>query len=160
MPERRDARESGNGLLEKSEAFGDQLRAKESSPRNVSAWPGQADDQFIPDRIGHAAHDDRNYAGCLFGCASWRRTYYDDDVNLEPNQIVRELLESIRIPIPVASLDRYVQTLTVTEIPQPVVKSSGPWRIGRAGIQYADKGELSLLLGVRGERPRSCRRPV
>ena len=60
--------------------------------------------RIITDRIGHAAHDDRNYAGCLFGCTSWRRTYHDDDVNLEPNQISRELLESIRIPIAVASL--------------------------------------------------------
>ena len=157
MPKGSDARESGNGFLEQSEAFGNQFRAKKGSPCNISAWSGEADDQFIADRTGHAAHHDRDYAGCLFGCASWRRTDHDDDVNLEPNQIGRELLESICIRIPVASLDRYVQTLGVTELSQPIVKSNGSWHIGRAGIQHADKGELSLLLGVSGERPRGCR---
>src|SRR6266404_4049135 len=152
MPKGSDARESGNGFLEQSEAFGNQFRAKKGSPCNIPAWSGEADDQFIADRIGHAAHHDRDCAGCLFGCTSWRRTYHNDDVNLEPNQISRELLESIRIPIPVATLDRYVQTLGVTELPEPFVKSDCPWRIGGAGIQYADKGELSLRLGVSGER--------
>jgi len=66
------------------------------------------------------------------------------------------LLEPIGIPTPIATLDSYVQTLGVTELPQPVVKSSGPWRIGRAGIQHADK-RASLLLGVGGERPRGYR---
>jgi hypothetical protein len=126
MPKGSDAREAGNGVLEQSEAFGDQFRAKKGIPCNIPAWSGEADDQFITNRIGHATHDDRDYAGCLFGCASWRRTYHDDDVNLEPNQISRELRESICIPIPVASLDRYVQTLGVTELAQPVVKSNGP----------------------------------
>src|SRR5205814_3925991 len=65
--------------------------------------------------------------------------------------------ESICIPLAVATLDRYVQTLAITELPKAVVKSSDCGRIGRAGIQYADQRELSLLLGVSGERPRSCR---
>jgi hypothetical protein len=108
MPQRSNAGESENSALEQSETFGDQLRAKESGPRNIPAWPRQADDQFIADGIGHTTHNDRDCSGCLFGGASWRRTYHDDDVDLQPNQIDRQLLETIRIPIPIASLDRYV----------------------------------------------------
>ena len=78
---------------------------------------------------------------------SRRRTHHDDDVNLEPDQIGREFSESIGIPGPVPTLDGYVQPLGVTELPQPGVESNDRRGIGRAGIQYGDKGKLSLLLG-------------
>ena len=130
--------------------------AKKVVPGDIPTGPGQADNQFITDRIGHAGHDDRHYACCLPGCASWCRTRHDDDVNLEPSQISREFLKLICIPIPVATLNSYVQTLRVTELLQPHIKSSDAWGIGRAGIQQADKGEFSLLLGAGGERPCCC----
>jgi hypothetical protein len=62
---------SRNGVLEQSETFCNQFRANKRSICNIPAGPGEADNQFITDRIGHAAHDDRDDAGCLFGGASW-----------------------------------------------------------------------------------------
>src|SRR5947209_4924515 len=56
-----------------------------------------------------------------------------------------------------ATLHCNIHALDVTELPQAFVKSNGPWDIVRAGIQYADKRELSLLLGVSSKRPRNCR---
>ena len=57
--------------LSNPKRFCNQFRANKGSPRNIPAGPGEADNQFITDRIGHAAHDDRDHAGCLFGGASW-----------------------------------------------------------------------------------------
>jgi hypothetical protein len=152
MPKGSDVREAGHDVFEQPEAFGDQFRANKSIPSQIAAWSGKAHDQFITDRIGHAAHRDRDYAGCLLGSASWCRTHHNNNVNLEPNQISRQGLEPICIPISIAMLDRDVQTLGVTELPQPVVKSNSPWRISRARAQYADQREPSLLLGVNGAR--------
>jgi hypothetical protein len=105
-----------------------------SRPGNISAWSGETDDQLIADRIGHAGHDDRNYVCCLLGCAGRCRAHHDNDVNLEPNQIVRDFPESLCIPFPEATLDSQVRTLSITKLPQPLVKSNGPGRIRRAGI--------------------------
>jgi len=114
-----------------------------------------------PNRIGHAAHDDRNYAGCLFGCASWRRTYYDDDVNLEPNQVVRELLESIRIPIAVASLDRYVSNpRRKPSSPQPVVKNpTVPGVSVEPGFNTPIRGSFPFCWAFAGEAAHAAAAP-
>ena len=67
---------------------------------------------------------------------------------------------SICIPIPVATLDRYVQALRVTELPQPFVESSGPWHIGRAGIQYADKRGFRFCWALAASGHAAAARPI
>ena len=62
---------SRSDVLEQFETFCNQFRANKGSTCNIPGGPVEADNQFITDRIGHAAHDDRDDAGRLFGGASW-----------------------------------------------------------------------------------------
>jgi hypothetical protein len=60
MQQGSDAGDLGERVLEQLQPLGDQLRAEERRPCDISSRPGKAGDEPISDRIAHGRRDDRD----------------------------------------------------------------------------------------------------
>ena len=87
------------------------------------------------------------------------RSRRDNDIDLEPDELGRDLGEALAASLRPAILDRDGATLDPAEFAQPLHKSGDPWarsrRRGRA--QEPDGRQLRRLLRARRERPRRRR---
>ena len=83
----------------------------------------------------------------------------DDDIDLEPDELGRDLGEALAASLRPAILDRDGATLDPAEFAQPLHKSGGPLALGcrRARAQEPDGRQLRRLLRPRRERPRGRR---
>ena len=83
----------------------------------------------------------------------------DNDIDLQPDELGRDLGEALAASLRPAILDRDGATLDPAEFAQPLHKSGGPWAPGRrrGRAQEPDGRQLRRLLRTRRERPR-CRR--
>ena len=83
----------------------------------------------------------------------------DNDIDLEPDELGRDLGEALVASLRPAILDRDGATLDPAEFAQPLHKSGDPLALGRrrARAQEPDGRQLSRLLRARRERPRRRR---
>jgi hypothetical protein len=77
-----------------------------------------------------------------------------DDVDLEPDQVLGELREPLRLPVGEAVLDHHVPSRDVAEITQAVFEGFHEARrlLARRAQQNPDSGNLPPLLRLGGER--------
>ena len=120
------------------------------NPVDVAARPRQAGDEPRSDRIAHSRHDDRNCA-CRLPCrGGGRRLICDDDVDLEPDELIDQRAQAIWLAVRRAELELNVLSLDIAMLAQPIPeyaperlwigrhKNTNPWQLG--------------LLRTRGER--------
>ena len=88
------------------------------------------------------------------GCGSRR----DNDIDLEPDELGRDLGVALVASLRPAILDRDVATLDPTKFAQPLHKSGNPLALNRrVGGQESDGRQFARLLRARRERPRRRR---
>jgi hypothetical protein len=81
-------------------------------------------------------------------------SHRDDDVDLEPDELGRNLGEALLAPLGPAILDRDGATLDPTQFAQPLHKSGNPLALDRRrGAQESDGRQLARLPRIRSERP-------
>src|SRR5262249_23020475 len=83
MQECSHADQPGNDVSEQLQALGDQFRAEKGRPRNITARPPEACDQFVAHRVCHDACDDRDGVRRLLGCEGCRRAPSDKYIDLQ-----------------------------------------------------------------------------
>src|SRR5262249_33550744 len=130
-----------------------QLRTKESIPGEVPARRSKAGNEVVPYRIAHTHCDNRNCAGRPLRCTSCGCSRRNNDINLECNQLIRQIAEPLQLPLSITTLDNQVSSLDVAEIAQPVQHCLGTtgYRCLRARIEIANSRDLRDLF--RAGRP-------
>ena len=116
IPEHSHAGELGNDFLEQLQPFSGQLRDHLGQPRDVAAGPRQALNQPTRNRVTRSRHNDRDCPGSFFGSQSIGSNGSDDDVNLETDEIGREVREAIVPTLRISVLDADVFSLDPSEV--------------------------------------------
>src|SRR5262245_22728243 len=122
---------------------------------DIAAWSRQACDEAGGDRVPQ--YDDDWDDRCRLLCRDRRASTGDNDIDLEPNKLGRDLCEPAGASIGPAILDREVATLYPTEFAQPLHKSGSPWSPGRGRGRAKKPDDRRLprrLLRARRYRPR------
>ena len=147
-----NAREPGNGALEQLQAFDACLRHHHRKPGDVAARPREAGHVAGGDRVRVAHEDDGDRRGRPFRRLGVDGTWYDDDIDLEPNKFLRQFAHPFWLPLRPPVLDGDVPTLHVAQVAKPLPKSFGGFRKrGRTVPQKTDAVDLRRLLRMRGE---------
>jgi len=83
----------------------------------------------------------------------------ENNIDLESDELGRDLGKAFGAPVRPANLDCDVSALGPVEFTQPLHKSGGPWAPGRrrGRAQEPDGFQLCWLLRARRERPRGRR---
>jgi hypothetical protein len=106
----------GNNLFEKIKPLRAQIHGNVSEPREVRPRPGEAGDESSPNRIADGHHDDGDRCRCLLGRTGCRRSPRHNDVNLETDQIHREVRELFGPSLGPSVLNRDVLALHVAQL--------------------------------------------
>jgi hypothetical protein len=151
IPEHRGARQSGHDFLEDLQAlcarFGRQLRPS----REISAGVAKAVDQAGVQRIDGVRVHDRNGLGRVHDGKRRRRRDHDDDVDVQPADLLREVLEALGPAMRVAPLDEEVAPLLIAVFAQGLEQ-----RVIEALMAMGDERhvpDLARLLREPIERP-------
>ena len=94
--------------------------ARKVNPRNIPAWPCEAGDEPVPNRIGYDPRDNGDCAGRLLGCQGCSRVPSNNDVNLETGQLGHELREPLDPSLRRSVLDDDGPALHVAALAQPL----------------------------------------
>ena len=90
-------------------------------PCDVAARPGEAGDQLI-ESSGRPRKNDGDRRCGMLGSEHRCRRRWDEDINLEPDQLGHKIGEPFDLPLRPAVLDRNVLTLHPAEFTQPLPK--------------------------------------
>ena len=154
-----DPTRSEHDLACKLHLFGRQARHIGSDPGDISTGPGVARHQTQMHRVGERGCHDRDRrrgVPCDDSLGGRRR---QDDVGLEPDQLLCEGRQSFCIAVGESIEAVEVAALDVTEISHSLQKGIGS-KLGvatRAASQPGDKRSWAWALRARNERPRSRR---
>src|SRR5262249_57916731 len=123
---------------------------------DVAARLREAGDETAANRIRYRHKDDRYGRGRLFGRDDDRGSRCDDDIDLKPDELGRDLSETLGASLRPAILDRNGPILDPAEFAQPLHKCGDPraLRRRRGRAQEPNGRQLSRLLRARRERPR------
>src|ERR1051325_8832366 len=150
-----NAREPGNGLLEQLQAFDACLGQHDGDPGDVAAWARQTGRVTGGDRVRMAEEDDCDRRGRSFPRLGVDGTWYDDDVDLEPDQFLRQFAHPFWLSLRPPILEGYVPALHIAQVAKPLAKSFDGIRIhGRTVAHKNDAVDLPGLLRSRPERSR------
>src|SRR5262249_32629399 len=110
----------------------------------VTLPPGRA--RLVTTPVPRQREHDRDDRGGLF-CRSDRSSRRENDIDLESNELGRDLGKAFGAPIGPANLDRDSSALDPAEFAQPLRKGGSPRAPGRGrgGAQDSDDGPLGLL---------------
>ncbi len=127
-----------------------------SSPQ-IAARSRQIRDEPGADRVSNQSEDDRDDR-CRLLCRDDRcGSRCDNDIDLEPDKLGRNLGGALAASLRPAVLDRNIATLGPAELAKPLHKNGGPLALSRSRIraQETDGRHLRRLLCARGERPKN-----
>ncbi len=124
-----------NQLEQQLEPLRHQLDGNYGDPRHVAAWPGEAGDQPVRDRVAAADENDRDRRGCVFrrACGNGAADCYDR-VDLTTDEIAGQLGQPIVTTLRPAVFDRDILSLDITGFAQPLVER------GRIRCKLAGRG--------------------
>ena len=128
IPEHSHAGELGNNFLEQLQPFSSQLRGYLGQPRDVAAGPRQALNKPNCNRVTRRRHNDRDCPGSIFGSQSIGTTGSDDDVNLETDEIGREVGKAIASTLRISILNADVLSLNPSEVAETLPECLVPVR--------------------------------
>ena len=86
------------------------------------------------DRVARHREHDRDDRCRLLCCEEPRRPVRDDDIDLEPDELGRDLGVALAASLRPAILDRDGATLDPAEFAQPLHESGDPWAPGRSVV--------------------------
>ena len=156
MPEGSDARDRGNRFLEQLQTLGNQLRAEEGQPCDVSTLARKARHEPVSDRIAHSLRDNGDHGGRLLGGAGRGRIRRDDEVDLETGQLGRQTRQSLDLPFRRSVLNDDVLTLQIAafaqSLPEGVERHPRLRRFKRTGHQDTYPCGFHRLLRLGGQR--------
>jgi hypothetical protein len=147
----------GNGFPEQLQPFAEGLGAHTvSHPRHISPRAREARDEPAPNRIGNGEHDDRDRRGGVLGRHDREGRRCGDDIDLQPDQLGREVGQAVRPALRESRLDDDVLALDPPELTQPFPKRRAGTAVtgGRAGREKADPVDLPRRLRADGARCR------
>src|SRR5262249_28877297 len=121
----------------------------------VAPGPRQARDEAAADRVVRCREYDWNDRCRLLGCEH-RGSRRDDDINLAPDELGRDLGVALAASFRPANLDRNGAVLDPAEFAQTLYEPSEPLALDRrrSRAQDADGRQLACLLPARAEWPR------
>jgi hypothetical protein len=116
----------------------------------------QARDETAADRVSHHGKNDRNDRCRPLRRNDGRGSIGNNDVDLEPDELGRDLCSALGAPLCPTNLDGDGACLDPAEFTQPLYQSGEPVALGRrrALAQEPDGRQLRRLLRARRERPR------
>src|SRR6266545_4547182 len=153
VPDDRNAREPGNGLLEQLQAFGSCLTHHDGEPGDVAAWSREAGHVSAADRVRVAREYYGNRRGRVLGRPSVDGSRCNDDIDLEPDQFLRQAGEPLEPPLGPAVFNNDVPALDPTQIAQPLTETfEGMRPHGRTVPQKTDAVDFPCLLSLDTER--------
>ena len=155
----RQPAETGDNLAQKFESLASKIGRLDRQAGDVAARSRQTRDQAGADRVPRRREDDRDDRCRLLCRDDCRGSRRDNDIDLEPDELGRDLGEALAASLRPAILDRDGAALDPAEFAQPLHKSGGPLAPGRrrARAQEPDGRQLRRLLRARRERPRRRR---
>ncbi len=118
-PEDGDAGGRGDHLLEPLHALHVGVIARVAQTGNVPARPRETGDQAAPDRVRDRGGKDGDGAGGLLGGAARRGAYRQDEIELQVDQLGRELRQPIVDGIREAVFNADVPSILVAVLAQP-----------------------------------------
>src|SRR6266513_369210 len=86
----------------------------------VSARPLQACYDIVCHRIDHYCEDDRDGCDCFFGHASCEGTRHGDNIDVETNQLCKEVGETLILAFRKSRLDHIIVAFDVSEVRKPL----------------------------------------
>src|SRR5262249_26716368 len=149
----------GDDLAQEFESLAGSIRYLVRQTGDVAARSRQTRDQAGPDRIVYRRErewHDRCRLLCREDLWGSRR---DKDIDLEPDELGRDLSKALVASFPPAILDRDIATVDPAKFAQSLHERGGPFASGRtrALAQEADGRQPPRLLRARRERPSCCR---
>lgn len=82
----------------------------------------QGNDKPVPDRVCIRRHDDRNRFGCILCSAGHVGPIRNDDLDIELDQLSRELGNQVFFALGIAPLDGNILSFDVGELVEPLAK--------------------------------------
>ncbi len=122
----RQSAKTGNNLAQNFEPLAGKIGLLDRQAGDVAARSRQARDQTGADRVARHRKYDRDSRRRLLCCDDRRGSRRDNDIDLEPDELGRDLGEALVAPLGPANLDRDSATLDPAEFAQPLHKSSEP----------------------------------
>ncbi len=119
IPEHSHAGELGHHFPEQLQPFSSQLRGYCGQPRDVAAGPRQAHNKPSCNGVTWRCHNDRDRPGSFLSNQSIRINGSDEEVNLETDEISREVRKAIAPTLRIAVLDADVLALDPSEVAEP-----------------------------------------
>src|ERR1700694_1101386 len=128
VPEHGYPREHGKHLLEQLQSFSRQLGGDLGQPRNVAAGLRKALNKPTCDRITRRRHHNRDCLGRAFGCESVRRNGSHDNINVQADEIDREVREYVGSLLRISVLNADVLSLDPSEVAETLPERLVPKR--------------------------------
>jgi hypothetical protein len=154
----RQSAKSGYHLAQQFEFLTTSIRYLVRQTGDVAARSRQTSDQAGPDRVRHRREhdrDDRCRMLCREGCRGCHR---DNDIDLEPGKLGRDLGEAFLASLRPAILDRDGAILSPTKLAQSLHKSGEALALSRRrGTQESDGRQFARLLRTGREWPHGSR---
>jgi hypothetical protein len=141
-----------NQLGQQLKPLGRQLFECKVDPREVTAWPGEAGDQPVRDRVGPTPEDDRDRRGRTFRGKRRRRVARHDQIDLAADEVGGQCRQLIVMALRPAVFDRQILSLDVAGFAQSLADRGQKNCSSPAGTEDADHRHR-LLLRARSERP-------
>jgi hypothetical protein len=126
----RQPAETGDNLAQKFQSLGRNIELLDRQAGDVATWSRQAGDQAGTGRVPRCRENNRDNRRRVLSshdCGSRRR---DDDIDLAPDELSRDLGEALGASLRPAILDRDGTTLNPAEFAQPLHKGGNPLAMG------------------------------
>ena len=144
--------------MQKPQSLGYHLLDENIDACRVAAWPGEAGDKTMPDRVFTRAEDDRDGRCCSFGRERDRGDRRDDHGHLSADQIGHQCRRSVILTLEPVVFDGHVLAFDVAAFHEAFAERG---RTARGGIERPaiDKSNdrHRRLLCARRERPHGRR---
>ena len=144
----------GQDARENLHHLGQDVLGLAGQPGDIAAGPRQACNVAGTERVGVAHEHDGNGRGRVLCRTGVDRARRHDDIDLEPNQLGREIRKPLWVAIRRAVLDHDVPPLDVSELTQPLAERAEVRGVRRLvhDLQHPDTVHLPQLLGRDGKR--------
>src|SRR4030095_9645903 len=125
-------RELGDYRLKKFHPFCRHLSTRRRMPGDIATRSRQSGSEAFADRIPTEGHNDRDRPRCLLdGSYRWGRRG-DDHVDVEANDLRRQIGKCFELPVRISRVDQGSLALDVAEVAQTLAKSFHVGRISRS----------------------------
>jgi hypothetical protein len=114
------ARRLGHHFFQQFQPFEDQVRVLFREPREVPARPREARDEPQSHRIANARHNDGQLRGRVLGSPGGQRIAHHDDIDLQPDELGRQVGEAVGFPLGIALCNRDVLAFHPSQLTQPL----------------------------------------